>query len=298
MAIYTFDFSEEESWTLSDANISGGTLNITAAGGYGQRVPDGNWLAGANDDFEIEFDFKIDADWSYGNYLAINLVGAPYYIYFRIRGSVYDVMQIYYGWQRTSQPFVFILDTWYTAKIRRVGTIFYFSINGGSEISWNLGTARVIGSIRLGIDNITGKFDNFIYRWIEEGEIIKTFEDSGVGIDNLLVDKTLIFPDSGIGTDKWILPNITYIVFSDSGSGADAFKVDKTLVFSDAGSGIDIFKVDKTVIFSDLGEGVDVFLVDKEVIFKDAGVAIDKFRAAYPYPKGLKRKIIIIRDIK
>jgi len=52
-------------------------------------------------------------------------------------------------------------------------------------------------------------------------------------------------------------------------------------------------------IFEDSGSGVDVFLRDKmNVVFEDTGVGVDVFKASYPYPRDLKRKIIIIRDIK
>jgi len=41
-----------------------------------------------------------------------------------------------------------------------------------------------------------------------------------------------------------------------------------------------------------------VFLLDKEAKFADVFSAIENFYASYPYPRDLKRKIIIIRNIK
>ncbi len=298
MAIYTFDFSEDDgNWTLVDANISGGTLNITVVLGYGQRSPDINWLSDADDDFEIEFDFLFG-----GSFQALRVVlklsGDALSILFDVRAT-YDYMRIYYdGIQRANQTIDIEPSIWYTGKIRRVGTVYYFSINGGDEISWDYGTERALEYLKF--QSTVGpnlKFDNFIYRWIEEG-IIKVFEDTFTGTENLLSDKNLIFLDSMLGTDEWVLPNITYKTFSDVLIGSDNFLRDLTALFEDTFTGVDIIKVDKMVIFSDSLLGVDVFLLEKEAVFKDVFSAIEKFYASYPYPRNLKRKIIIIRDIK
>lgn len=134
--------------------------------------------------------------------------------------------------------------------------------------------------------------------WQTAGPIIKTFEDTFTGTDSLLSDKNLIFLDSLLGTDEWVLPEIIQRIFSDTFTGSDNFLRDLTALFEDTFSGTDIIKVDKMIVFSDTFSGVDVFLVDKEAKFTDVFSAIDKFYAAYPYPKNLRRKIIIIRDIK
>lgn len=134
--------------------------------------------------------------------------------------------------------------------------------------------------------------------WQTAGPIIKTFEDTFTGTDGLLANKNIIFLDSMLGTDDWVLPEIIQRIFSDVFTGSDNFLRDLTALFEDTFTGADIIKVDKMVIFSDTFSGVDVFLIDKEAIFTDVFSAIEKFYASYPYPRDLKRKIIIIRDIK
>ncbi len=130
------------------------------------------------------------------------------------------------------------------------------------------------------------------------GAIVKTFEDTFTGTDSFLSDKNLIFLDNFEGIDSWVLPEIIRKIFSDTFTGIDNFLKDWTAKFEDTFEGVDVFKVDKTVVFSDTLTGTDVFLVDKEAKFEDILTVIEKFYASYPYPKDLKRKIIIIRDLK
>lgn len=192
MSVYTFPFSEQENWTLSDANISGGTLNITAQFGYGKRSPDANWYSGSGDDFEIEFDFQINSSFNTAE-LNLKLDGDAIIILFYARAS-YNHIKIYYNdIERGSLTTTISLGTWYTGKVRRVGTTFYFSVNGGDEISWDYGTERALEYLRLvqsiGLDGGT-KFDNFIYRWIEP----VTHEIAGVinALSQIIGESTVI----------------------------------------------------------------------------------------------------------
>ncbi len=166
--VYNFDFSEDDgNWGLVDAVIQGGVLDITANRGYGQRSPDANWFAGANDDFILEFDFKQDTLEAFGEttdiYIKLNGDATP--VNFYIFGNPEYKMFIYHGGDKAEQPYT--PDTnWHTAKIRRVGTTYYFSIGGGAEISWNYGTARAIEWIKLSMSWCTGDYDNFKYSWV------------------------------------------------------------------------------------------------------------------------------------
>ena len=165
---YGFNFSyDDEKWTLVDAIISGGVLDITVNQGRGTRYPDTNWYSDANDDFIIEVDFKQDsiAD-EITTDITITLT-ETFPIYFRIFANI---MEIYYdGVVRASQAFNPGI-TWHTAKIRRVGTIYYFSIDDGDEISWSYGEAEGIYNIGLRMMSCTGDYDNFKYSWIEVEE--------------------------------------------------------------------------------------------------------------------------------
>jgi len=167
--IYFFDFFEDDGkWILNNATISGGLLNINIVGGYGQRIPDADWLSGVDDDFEIEIDFKQDST-PEDNTMVIYLylVGDANPIKFFIEGYD-DEMQIYYPPSiRAFQAFVD--DTsGHTAKIRRVGTTYYYSIDGGSEISWDYGIARALEYINLSMEGCTGEFDDFKYYWVKQ----------------------------------------------------------------------------------------------------------------------------------
>jgi len=161
---YFFDFSfDNEKWTLNNATISGGVLDITIAGGYGLRYPDVNWLSGLDDDFIIEVDFKQDTTSIEGFEVRVYLVGdTTDAIRFDVRGSTDDFRIVYDGVLKDSTSFVD--DTnWHTLKIRRVGTTYYCRIDSGSEISWNYGTERAIDYIYLTMEGCTGDYDNFKY---------------------------------------------------------------------------------------------------------------------------------------
>jgi len=164
--IYSFDFaSDDGNWTLSDATISSGTLNITALNGYGQRSPDANWYSGSTNDFIIEYDVKLAATGK--GRLEIKLVDDANPLYF-IVDEAGNTMYIYYnGSTRATQGITINAGTWYSAKVRRVGTAYYFSIDSGTELSWDYGTARAIEHLMLkGYAAVPDYYDNFKYSWI------------------------------------------------------------------------------------------------------------------------------------
>jgi len=165
--IYGFDFtSDDGKWYLSDAVITGGVLDIVASFGSGTRYPDIDWLSDANDNFEIEFDFKFDSVEAGDKRKAIMIYlnGDTHPIYFQVL-KVTNKMSIYYDpYTKAEQSYT--PDTnWHTTKVRRVGTIYYFSIDGGTEISWDYGTARAINYFKLRYTGVTGDFDNFKYSY-------------------------------------------------------------------------------------------------------------------------------------
>jgi len=168
MASKGFTFTEpfnnnDNNWTLSNAQISGGVLDITADTGYGQKSPDANWYSGANNDFIIEVDFKQDATSDRGARVEIKLVGDATFLKFLVFGAT-NLMILHYGTNQVQQAFNDDTNL-HTMKIRRVGTVYYFSIDGGSEINWNYGTERAIEYIQLTMFWNTGDFDNFKYSW-------------------------------------------------------------------------------------------------------------------------------------
>lgn len=162
---YEFNFSYDDgNWSLVDAIISSGVLNIIANQGRGIRYPDVNWYSGTDDDFILEVAFKQDSvpdEWAMNIVITLE---ETFPIYFEIFNTT---MRIFYdGVVRASQVFNPGI-TWHTAKIRRVGTMYYFSIDGGDEISWGYGEAEGIYHIALRMTNCTGNYDNFKYSWIE-----------------------------------------------------------------------------------------------------------------------------------
>ena len=159
---YTYDFAVDDgNWTLSDATISGGILDITANSGYGQRSPDDNWYSDVEHDFRLEADFKNDAVDATPT-IAIKLNGDTN----QIRFDVYDNLMriVYAAVVKTSQAFTDDTSS-HTMKVRRLGTTYHYSIDSGIEISWNYETARALENIQLKMWITTGEFDNFKYCW-------------------------------------------------------------------------------------------------------------------------------------
>lgn len=164
--IYTFDFSEDDgNWTLNNAIIQNGVLDITVGNGCGLRYPDANWYSGVNDDFVLEVDFKMDNTApTYYMTIDIHLLGDEHPICFDTYSPTMNLY--YYPLDRASQTYT--NDTnWHTLKIRRVGTVYYFSIDSGDEISWDYGTERALEYIELIMANCTGDYDNFKYSWLK-----------------------------------------------------------------------------------------------------------------------------------
>mgnify|MGYP001092775939 CR=1 FL=1 len=173
-------------WVLSNATITGGVADITSNLGNIKRTPNSNWYSGSTDDFITEINWKMDTDVAeIGQIFRIKLVGDENEILFHIHGTTYDKYKISHGGveKASSSPGEFnpAIGVWYTAKLRRVGTTYYFRpAITESEISWNYGTQRVLEYIRLSFDGCTGEFDNFKYYPIEIPSI-------GIGVGNPLI---------------------------------------------------------------------------------------------------------------
>lgn len=127
------------------------------------------------------------------------------------------------------------------------------------------------------------------------GAIMK-YTDSGAGADVYAKFMTKIFSDSGSGADVWI--KLKNVVYTDSGSGLDGLKVDKVIVILEDGLGADLPLVDKVTTFLESGAGLDDFLLKGEFLFKDYAVGVDVWKVAYPYPRHIKKIVILIRDLK
>lgn len=166
---YEFDFSYDDgNWIMETAHIGDGVLHIDDLVGYGKRSPDASWDYGTNDNFEIEIDVKSDAingtvHWA----IYLNLVGDDNAIVFEFKGLATDEIQLHYpiGTLRASQHENIDDTNWHTVKIRRVGTTYYLSVDGGAEISYDYGTPRALNNIVLSYIHVTGSFDNFKYFW-------------------------------------------------------------------------------------------------------------------------------------
>ena len=143
----------------------------------------------------------------------------------------------------------------------------------------------------------------------------QTFAESGSGVDKPLITKPANFTDLGSGVEQWsvfLLKTFTdtgagadslaavnkILKIVDSGTGLDNLFVNKNLVIIDSGSGLDAFLADKVLKILETGMGTDVFLRDLTAEFSDSGLAVDVFTVRYPYPIGLKRTVIFIRDKK
>jgi len=162
---YSYNFSyDDNKWTLTDATITGGVLNITTSYGSGKRYPDNDWLSMATDDFKIEVDFKQNSLGSLGAMIRLKLVADGSTLDFSIDGSN-NLMRIHYaGEVRTSQTFIDDTNL-HTVKIQRRGTVYYFTIDSEPVISWDYGTARTLEHIELEMATCIGDYDNFKYSW-------------------------------------------------------------------------------------------------------------------------------------
>ena len=182
MAVYEFDFSYDDGkWELVNANIAGGLLNVALVPwtGGGGRYPDSNWGHGANDNFELEVNFRrkiIDSEPEISSWwtISIRLID-DILIQFEHETLSPNKLSIKVeGDEMVSKEQDMNDINWHSIKVRRVGTIYYLSVDDESEISYNYIIPKAIKSIRLGYkhslprENNGGEYDNFIYRWLKE----------------------------------------------------------------------------------------------------------------------------------
>ncbi|MCL5069677.1 MAG: glycoside hydrolase [Actinobacteria bacterium] len=173
-----------------------------------------------------------------------------------------------------------------------------------SDLAWDSGV-QIKEFADSGVGSDSYKNADGIYKFSESGlgtDLFKTigaimkYTDSGAGVDVYNKFMTKIFSDSGSGTDIFIkLRNVLYI---DSGAGIEILKTDKVIVILDSGLASDASLANKVTTFAESCSGIDDFLLGGQMLFKDYGVGVDVFKVAYPYPRNLKRIIILIRDLK
>ena len=78
----------------------------------------------------------------------------------------------------------------------------------------------------------------------------------------------------------------------------DFFKTNKIVIIADHAVANDLpLHVNKLLKIADHAVGIDDFLMKGEMLFKDSGIGFEVFTVTYPYPRELKRTIIIIRGI-
>jgi len=167
---YEFDFSADDgNWAFLDANIAGGLLNVDY-GGWGYRNVDSDWGTGAYDNFEVEVEARINEvdddhqDW-YHWVVRIRLNGDSKTINFYYIWGTQQIQIGYDGDVKAYQSIDLSDYDWHTVNIRRNGTIFYFSVDGGDEISWDYGSAKALIRIVLEEGWSIGDYDNFKYSW-------------------------------------------------------------------------------------------------------------------------------------
>lgn len=174
-----------------------------------------------------------------------------------------------------------------------------------SDLAWPSAAPVIQEFTDSGEGSDTYKNADGIYKFVDSGvgiDLIKTigaimkFLDTGHGAETYALYSLKSFTDVGAGVDSYSKIIIAIIV--DSGIGVDSFKASKVVVYPDIAYGIDKFLINKIVNLVDSGLGDDDFLLKADMLFKDYGVGIEVFKVSYPYPRNLRRKIIIIRGLK
>jgi len=86
--------------------------------------------------------------------------------------------------------------------------------------------------------------------------------------------------------------------FADSGTGTEGLLKDAILLLEDNGAGADNVLTDKITKILESGAGIDILYRNKKFTLTDSGAGADNYKSQYPFPKKMKRIIILIRDVK
>ncbi len=175
---YEFDFSYDDGkWNLTNANIAGGLLNVALIpwSGSGNRTPESNWGRGANDNFEIEAKFRRkikDTTPEIASWWTVTIALSGYSFIQFIHDTYDNKLKILVDGDVVVSQYQDMNDiNWHSIKIRRMGTIYYLSADGESELNYNYGIPKAIEEIGLAYkhsmpeENNGGEYDDFKYSW-------------------------------------------------------------------------------------------------------------------------------------
>lgn len=176
---YEFDFSYDDGkWSLTNALIIGGVLYVAVIpwSGSGRRVPDANWGCRANDDFEIEVKFRrkmIDVEPSINSWwtITISLIDDTSIDF--IHETTIEKLSIYVDGYEKVFTYQNMNDTnWHIIKIKRIGTVYYLSVDNKPEINYDYGILKALKGITLAYKHSLphensngGEYDDFKYSW-------------------------------------------------------------------------------------------------------------------------------------